>query len=142
MTGRRLAWPAARMGRDRGVATGDEEPSRRRGGGRAGGGMSRFDIGGPLRCSMGELSKTIGDPFSGSEPSITMASDPWDPNIQGRRGLLATPPVSSESVNNQARPSSASQSFVLGAGWRRKETWWRGRDGPRFGELSTRGLEW
>jgi hypothetical protein len=120
MTGRCLAWPAARTGRDGGVATGEEEPSRRRGGGRAGGGMSRFDIGGPLRRGTArKLSKTIGDPFSGSEPSIMMASDPWDPNIRGHSpatGLLATSPASSESANNQARLSSASHSFVLGAG--------------------------
>ena len=79
--------------------------------------MSRLDIGGTLRLT-GKLAKTMGDPISGSESSITIASDPCDPNIRGRgpaTGLLATSLASSESANNHARLSSASHSFVLGA---------------------------
>ena len=134
MTGRLLAWPAARTGKDGGGATGEEEPSGKRGGGIAGGGISRLDIGGTLG-RIGELAKTMGDPFSGSESSITMASDPWDPNVRGRgpaTGLLATSPASSESANNQARLSSASRSFVLGA-VSRSEASLLGAELPKYG---------
>ena len=68
--------PPGRTGRDDEGGTGMgawSSPSPRRGG-TAGGGMSRFvSVGGVHRT--GELVRTIGDPFSGSEPSISMASE-------------------------------------------------------------------
>lgn len=112
MTGRRLAWPTARTGRDGEGATGDEEPSRRRRGGSGGGGI------GGLLARTGELSKTTGDRLSCSESSTSIVSDLGDFNIRERGpggGLLAMAPASSESANSQARLSSSmttSGSFI------------------------------
>jgi hypothetical protein len=120
MTGRRFAWPAARTGRDGEGPTGEGKPRRRRSGGTGGGGLSRFGgIGRPL-ARTGELSKTMGDPFSGLESSISIVSGLGDLNIREggpAGGLLAMAPASSESANSQARLSSSiitSGSFVSG----------------------------